>query len=242
MRIMGFHTTGPAVKNHISSEMARDLIAQNRTMCHLWFLVYQRVFPQLHLHLLLQHLHHRIPYLMSTDTPKIQYQKESGSASKELWEDPLLESTETENKNKNEEREEGQRFFALLPDRLQEFRENLVDESASTEPWRNPEQGSQDTSKSFHELPMEPRAKVEPVSGKHSVCTHFPKDPNCDACLKTRITRASCRRRTGTVELRAEHFGARTILDMPWWYKMWQHSGCNHTCVKQTLPRRPRRT
>ena len=38
--------------------------------------------------------------------------------------------------------------------------ENLVDESTSTEPWRNPEQGSQDTSKSSHELPMEPRAKV----------------------------------------------------------------------------------
>ena len=27
-------------------------------------------------HLLLHHLHHRIPYLTSTDTPKIQYQKE----------------------------------------------------------------------------------------------------------------------------------------------------------------------
>ena len=39
-----------------------------RTLCHLWFLVYQRVLPQLHLQLLLHHLHHRIPHLMSTDT------------------------------------------------------------------------------------------------------------------------------------------------------------------------------
>ena len=39
---------------------------------------------------------------------------------------------------------------------------NLVDESTSTEPSGNPEQGSQDTSKSSDELPMEPRAKVEP--------------------------------------------------------------------------------
>ena len=46
--------------------------------------------------------------------------------------------------------------------------------------------------------------KVEPGSGKH---THFPKDPNCDICLKTKITRASCRRRAGTVVPRAEHFG-----------------------------------
>ena len=57
------------------------------------------------------------------------------------------------------------------------------------------------------ELPTEPRAKVEPSSGKHSVYSHFPKDPNCDICVKTEITRASCRRRTGTVVPRAEHFG-----------------------------------
>ena len=58
-----------------------------------------------------------------------------------------------------------------------------------------------------HELPMEPRAKVEPVSGKHSVQTYFPKDPNCDICLKTKITKASCRRRAGTVVPRTEHVG-----------------------------------
>ena len=44
-----------------------------------------------------------------------------------------------------------------------------------------------------------PRAKVEGGSGMHSVYTHFPKDPNCDSCLKTKRTRASCRRRAGTV-------------------------------------------
>ena len=37
--IMDFHTTGPEVKNHISSEMARDLIAIYPTMYQLWFLV-----------------------------------------------------------------------------------------------------------------------------------------------------------------------------------------------------------
>ena len=63
-------------KTHISSEMARELIAIYQTMYHLWFLVYQRVLPQLHVHLLLHYLHHRIPKMMSTDTPKIQYQKE----------------------------------------------------------------------------------------------------------------------------------------------------------------------
>ena len=64
----------------------------------------------------------------------------SGSTGEELRRDPLHESTETENKNKNEEREEVQRDFSHeLRDGLQEFRENLVDESTSIEPWRNPE-------------------------------------------------------------------------------------------------------
>ena len=57
------------------------------------------------------------------------------------------------------------------------------------------------------QLPIEPRAKVEAGSGKHSVYTHFPKDPNCDICLLTKITRASCRRRANAVMPRAEKFG-----------------------------------
>ena len=89
----------------------------------------------------------------------------------------------------------------------------MVDESTPTKPWRNPEQGSQDTSKSSHEFPLEPRANVEPGSGKHSVYTHFPKDPNCDICLKTKITRSSCRRRAGAVVPRAEHFGDLITAD-----------------------------
>ena len=39
------------------------------------------------------------------------------------------------------------------------------------------------------------------------------KDPNCDICLKTKITRASCRRRAGTVVPRAEHFGDLITAD-----------------------------
>ena len=73
---MGTRITGKAVKIHISSKMARELIAICQTMYHLWSLEYQRVLPQPNLRLVLHHLHHRIPYLMSTDTLKIQYQKE----------------------------------------------------------------------------------------------------------------------------------------------------------------------
>ena len=54
---------------------------------------------------------------------------------------------------------------------------------------------------------------MEPGSGKHSVCKHFPKDPDRDICLKTKITRASCRRRTGAVVPRAEHIGDLITAD-----------------------------
>ena len=67
-----------------------------------------------------------------------------------------------------------------LPDWLREFRENLVDERSPSEPRRNPAPKDQDTSSSSHELPMELRAKADPGSGKRTIYTHFPKDPNCD--------------------------------------------------------------
>ena len=50
-------------------------------------------------------------------------------------------------------------------------------------------------------------------SGTHSVKTHFPKDSNCAVCLKTKITRASCRRSTCTVVPKADFFGDLITLD-----------------------------
>ena len=75
---MGIQDTGSAVKNHISSGMARNVIAICPTMYHLWFLVYQRVLPHLHLHLPLHHLLHRSQYRPTEQTEllKLQYQKE----------------------------------------------------------------------------------------------------------------------------------------------------------------------
>ena len=65
----------------------------------------------------------------------------------------------------------------------------MVEESSPLEPRGNPAPKDRNTASSSHELPMESRAKVEPGSGKHSVYTHFLKDPKCDICLKTKITK-----------------------------------------------------
>ena len=169
---------------------------------------------------------------------------------------PLPKPEEIKNTNKHEDREVQSDRLHDLPDWLQEFRENLVDEIVPIEPRRDSSPGHRDTSTSSHEFPMESRAKAEQGSGKHSVYTQFPKDPNFDFCLKTKITRASCRRRAATVVPRAEIFGdlipqitkfsvkkvnCVTIIDTLLWYKIWQLSGYNPTRVKQTLLRRPSR-
>ena len=55
----------------------------------------------------------------------------SGSTSEERRGDPLHESRNAEKQNKNRESEEVQRDISHeLPDWLQEFRKNMVDESA----------------------------------------------------------------------------------------------------------------
>ena len=61
------------------------------------------------------------------------------------------------------------------------------------------------------ESASEPRGKV--VSGKHRIITHFPKDRNCDICMRTKITRAPCRNRTGAAVPRAEKFGDLITAD-----------------------------
>ena len=48
---------------------------------------------------------------------------------------------------------------------------------------------------------------------KHSVYIHSPKDRNCEVCLRTKMTKAPCRRRTGEAVPRAEKFGDLITAD-----------------------------
>ena len=54
--------------------------------------------------------------------------------------------------------------------------------------------------------------KMVPKSRKHSIFSHFPKDRNCEVCLRTNMTRAPCRRRTGEALPRAEKNGDMILL------------------------------
>ena len=92
-----------------------------------------------------------------------------------------------------------------IPEWLQEFRENLVDDEI-------PLQGGSHVSSS-HEASLEPTTKRREDLGKHSVYTHFPKDRNCKICKRTKITWAPCRRRHGEAAPRAVNFGDLITAD-----------------------------
>ena len=62
-----------------------------------------------------------------------------------------------------------------------------------------------------HDSDSERLTQVSPR--KHSIKTHFPKDRNCEVCLRAWMTRAPCRRRNGGAVLRAEKFGDLITAD-----------------------------
>ena len=96
-------------------------------------------------------------------------------------------------------REREDPYYSDIPEWLQEFRENLVDD-------RVPEHRDSHASSSQGSS-LEPTPARSADLAKHSVYTHFPKDRNCEICQRTKITRAPCRRRIGGAAPRAENFG-----------------------------------
>ena len=101
--------------------------------------------------------------------------------------------------------ERGNPLESEIPEWLQEFRENLVDDEILL-------QGGSHASSS-HEVSLEPTTKRREDLGKHNVHTHFPQDRNCEICKRTKITRAPCRRRNGEAVPRAVNFGDLITAD-----------------------------
>ena len=86
-----------------------------------------------------------------------------------------------------------------LPDSLEQFTDNLEDTEVLA------------PARISHDSDSESPTKVS--SKKHSIFTHFPKDRNCEVCLRTKMTRAPCRRRTGEAVPRAGKFGDLMTAD-----------------------------
>ena len=88
-----------------------------------------------------------------------------------------------------------------LPEWLEEFTDNLEDAETPV-----PAHVSQDSD-------SERPTKVVSTSMKYSIFAHFQKDRNCEVCLRTKITKSLCRRRTGEAVPRAEKFGDLITAD-----------------------------
>ena len=158
---MGIRTIGKAVRNHISSKTARELIDCNISNLVPFVVLGISAIPS-----------STTPSSTSSSSQASVFdvnrytenpvQERCGSSSEELRRDPLHRPTETENKSNNEGREEVQSdLLHHLPDWLQEFRENFVDDGTSEERQGNTMQKSADTSSSSHDRSMEPRKYVE---------------------------------------------------------------------------------
>ena len=103
---------------------------------------------------------------------------------------------------KESKKEQSESLCSEIPEWLQEFRENLVDDEIPVL-----------RRQFFYEVFLEPAFKRREDLGKHSVYTHFPKDRDCEICQRTKITRAPCRRRNGGAVLRAEKIGDLITAD-----------------------------
>ena len=116
------------------------------------------------------------------------------------------QANKTQKSNKKETTiERGDPLCSDIPEWLQEFRENLVDDEI-------PVHGDSHANSS-HEVSLEPTFKRREDLGKYSVYTHFPKDRNWEICKRTNMTSAPCRRRTGEAVHRAEKFGDLITAD-----------------------------
>ena len=116
------------------------------------------------------------------------------------------QANKTTKPNKKEsKKEQSDSLCSEIPEWLQEFRGNLVDDEI-------PVHGDSLASSS-HEASLEPTCKRREEVGKHSVYTHVPKDRNCEIYKRTKITRAPCRRRNGEAVPRAEKFGDLITAD-----------------------------
>ena len=112
--------------------------------------------------------HH--PAIVSSESVASQVRGDPYSS--ETSEELLNKPTKTPKPNKNENHEQVRRdpCHSDVPEWLQEFRENLVED-------RVPESRDSHTSSS-HESSLQPTPARSADLGKHSVETHFPKDRN----------------------------------------------------------------
>ena len=88
-----------------------------------------------------------------------------------------------------------------LPEWLEEFADDLEDAELHAHAHISQDSDSERATKGVSK------------SRNHSIYIHFLKNRHCEVCLRTEMTRAPCRRRTGKALLRAATFGDLMTAD-----------------------------
>ena len=208
---------GSTVKNHISLKTVFGYNATRRTSFLSWFQACQRVLPLVLILQLQGHLQDRRGLVLHLLRARLLHHLQQHQVTVRL-EKERIEVTLIPLQCLCQVQmlmiAHGNLLFAdsgrapsrsEIPEWLQEFRENVVDDGI-------PEHRDSHASSS-HEVSLEPTSKRSEDLGKHSVYTHFPKDRNCEICQRTTITRAPCGRRNGGGVPRAERFGDLITAD-----------------------------
>ena len=189
-------TNGSMVKNHISSKTGFGYLATRRTSFLLWFQALSSSSsgssstsktPSR------QESHSSSSSSTSSSSPtlsEIQTREREDATNRDISPVPVSklvddgsgqpEETQANKTSKPIKKEttieRGNPLNSEIPEWLQEFRENLVDDEI-------PVHGDTHAS-SAHEVSLEPIFKRREDLGKHSVYTHFLKDRNCEICKK----------------------------------------------------------
>ena len=121
--------------------------------------------------------------------------------------DPFTKPTQNPKPHKNEDHEKERRdpFCSDIPEWLQEFRENLVDDRVLE---RRDSHAS-----SSHEASLEPTPTRSEDLGKHSVYIHFPKTEIVRSVRGPELQGLPYRRRNGGAVPRAGNFGDLITAD-----------------------------
>ena len=176
--------SGSAVKNHDWPKMRRRFYAKRTTS-------YLLLFEGLSTRVGGNSSSTSTSQDLSSTSPA---QERSGERAPRVW---CGSPSETQNQNRKRNDSRDADNLRDLPEWLEELTDNLEDTELHV-----PAHSSQDLDS---ERPTKVVSKSK--SRKHSIYTHFPTNGNGEVCLRTKMTRAPCSKRTGEVLLRAEKFG-----------------------------------
>ena len=219
VRIMGIPTIGPGAKKPHLTQNGKKYQLQYSELCTIrcpWF-----IDEFLYLSSPASSTSSSQDTVISTENPATE---RSEIMSEESRGNPSRGSAETENTNRNEDDEDYEvNYCKMCRNGYRISKKNLVDKNV---------QPHQYSPSSCHELPNELRAKSGTGLGLAQYLYSLPERPKLWHLLEDYNYNGFVQKTHWITNFSLKEVNHATIIDMPWWYKIWQLSGYNLTHVK----------